>query len=83
MLTAYAFKFVSLSLVVFCGMVLVVLMLCSARKEFTTGEPIKGLLPLALFIATLCVIVALCAIYFERNQGYAHNVRITEQTRNR
>ena len=60
------FKVISLWTVGFFAMALVVLLLCSARKENDTGAPIAGMIQLAALIAGLCTIIALSVVYVDR-----------------
>jgi hypothetical protein len=48
-------------------MALVVLLLSSARKEYDTGEPIKGIVQMAVLIAGLCTVIALGVVYVDRH----------------
>lgn len=56
---------------------MVVLLLCSARKEYDTGEPIAGIVQLTILIVGLCAVIALGVVYVDRRGMYRSNVSIT------
>ena len=48
-------------------MALAIVLLCSARKEYDTGEPINGIVQMAALMAGLCTFIALGVVYVDRH----------------
>jgi hypothetical protein len=59
MAVTLAFKALTLALVGLLVITVLALSLVSLRKEIHTGQPLTGLFPLVLIIATFCILIAL------------------------